>query len=133
FRSTVEVGAAREAFAADPLVQNLVVQRSRAYVKASQATEAKGEAIFPVREDPKVADYDLTTLQERLLDLVEESFRHKNELFRLALYDPTEWLLEPSEEDDLAKGRRKQVVRLIRIGFLKRLESSTAAFELSCH
>lgn len=130
---TVEVGAAREAFAADPLVQNLVVQRSRAYVKASQLTEAKGQAIFPVREDPKVAEYDLTSLQQRLLDLVEESFRHKSELFRLALYDPTEWLLEPSEEDDLAKGRRKQVVRLIRIGFLKRLESSTAAFELSCH
>lgn len=130
---TVEVGPAREAFAADPLVQNLVVQRSRAYVKASQLTEAKGQAVFPVREDPKVAAYDLSALQQRLLDLVEESFRHKSELFRLALYDPTEWLIEPSEEDDLAKGRRKQVVRLIRIGFLKRLESSTAAFELSCH
>jgi superfamily II DNA or RNA helicase len=130
---TVEVGPAREAFAADPLVQNLVVQRSRAYVKASQLTEAKGQAVFPVREDPKVAAYDLSALQQRLLDLVEESFRHKSELFRLALYDPTEWLIEPSEEDDLAKGRRRQVVRLIRIGFLKRLESSTAAFELSCH
>jgi superfamily II DNA or RNA helicase len=130
---TVAVGPARAAFAADPLVQNLVVQRSRAYVKASQLSEAKSQAIFPVREDPKVADYDLSPLQHRLLELVEESFRHTSELFRLALYDPTEWLIEPSEEDDLAKGRRKQVVRLIRIGFLKRLESSTAAFELSCH
>jgi superfamily II DNA or RNA helicase len=130
---SVEIGAAREVFASDPLVQNLVVQRSRAYVKASQQSESKGAAVFPVREDPKVADYDLTPLQQRLLDLVEESFKHKSELFRLALYDPTEWLIEPSEEDDLAKGRRAQVVRLIRIGFLKRLESSTAAFELSCH
>lgn len=129
----VEVGAAREAFAADPLVSHLVVQRSRAYVKASQQLEAKGAAIFPVREDPKVANYDLTPLQQRLLDLVEESFRHRNELFRLALYDPTEWLIDKSEEDELAIGRRAQVVRLIRIGFLKRLESSTAAFELSCH
>jgi superfamily II DNA or RNA helicase len=130
---TVDVGPAREAFAADPLVQNLVVQRSRAYVKASQESESRGAAIFPVRDDPQVADYDLSPLQQRLLDLVEESFRHKSELFRLALYDPTEWLIEPSEEDDLAIGRRAQVVRLIRIGFLKRLESSTAAFELSCH
>ncbi|RAK63320.1 helicase-related protein [Phenylobacterium kunshanense] len=129
----VEVGLAREAFAADPLVSHLVVQRSRAYVKASQQLESKGAAIFPVRENPKVANYDLTPLQQRLLDLVEESFRHKNELFRLALYDPTEWLIDKSEEDELAIGRRAQVVRLIRIGFLKRLESSTAAFELSCH
>lgn len=130
---TVAVGAAREAFAADPLVGALVVQRSRAYVKASQEIESKGAAIFPVREDPRVADYALTGLQQQLLDLVEESFRHRNELFRLALYDPTEWLIDKSEEDELTIGRRAQVVRLIRIGFLKRLESSTAAFELSCH
>jgi superfamily II DNA or RNA helicase len=130
---SVETGPARETFAADPLVQSLVVQRSRAYVKASQQAESKGQAIFPVREDPKVAEYELSPLQLQLLELVEESFRHKNELFRLALYDPTEWLIEPSDEDELVIGRRAQVVRLIRIGFLKRLESSTAAFELSCH
>ena len=130
---SVGTGPAREVFAQDPLVSNLVVQRSRAYVKASQLAESKGGAIFPIRENPKVADYSLAPPQQRLLDLVEESFKHKNELFRLALYDPSEWLIEPSEEDDLAKGRRAQVVRLIRIGFLKRLESSTAAFELSCH
>ncbi|MFD2648255.1 helicase-related protein [Devosia albogilva] len=130
---SVETGPARETFAADPLVQSLVVQRSRAYVKASQQAESKGQAIFPVREDPKVAEYELSPLQQQLLELVEESFKHKNELFRLALYDPTEWLIEPSDEDDLVLGRRAQVVRLIRIGFLKRLESSTAAFELSCH
>jgi superfamily II DNA or RNA helicase len=130
---SVGTGPAREVFAQDPLVSNLVVQRSRAYVKASQLAESKGGAIFPTRENPKVADYSLSPPQQRLLDLVEESFKHKSELFRLALYDPSEWLIEPSEEDDLAKGRRAQVVRLIRIGFLKRLESSTAAFELSCH
>ncbi|KAB2909698.1 MAG: helicase, partial [Dechloromonas sp.] len=130
---TVDAGPAREVFAADPLVQNLVVQRSRAYVKASQKTESRGEAVFPRREDPKVADYELSPLQQRLLDLVEEAFQHKNPLFRLALYDPTEWLISPTEEDDLVLGRRAQVVRLIRIGFLKRLESSTAAFELSCY
>lgn len=130
---TVAVGQAREAFAADPLVGALVVQRSRAFVKASQKIESKGAAIFPVREDPKVAAYELTDLQQRLLNLMEESFRHRNELFRLALYDPTEWLIDKSDEDDLAIGRRAQVVRLIRIGFLKRLESSTSAFELSCH
>jgi hypothetical protein len=130
---TVEVGAAREAFASDRLVESLVVQRSRAYVKASQLAESRGQAIFPTREDPRVADYDLSPLQQRLLELVEDSFKHKNELFRLALYDPTDWLIDPAQEDDLATGRRAQVVRLIRTGFLKRLESSTAAFELSCH
>ncbi len=130
---TVEVGPARAAFAADPLVNGLVVQRSRAYVKASQFTESKGAAIFPLREPPKVADYDLSAVQKRLLDLVVEAFDKGRPLLKLAVYDVDEWLKDPSGLDDFERGRREQVVQLIRIGLIKRLESSTSAFELSCH
>lgn len=128
----VEVGPAREIFEADPLVRALVVQRSRAYVKASQLAESRGQAMFPVREAPRVADYALSPLQQKLLELIVEAFDHKRELLKLAVYDPTEWRRDASDVDEFERGRRKQVVQLIRIGLIKRLESSVPAFELSC-
>jgi superfamily II DNA or RNA helicase len=127
-------GAAQEIFSTDPVVQNLVVQRSRAYVKESQKREAKGTpAQFPVREDPKVAPYTYSDLQERLLDLVDQAFNKQKPLFSLAVYNPEEFRRKGhGEAADFDRGRLKQVVTLIRTSFLKRLESSTAAFAASC-
>ena len=127
-------GEAHEIFSSDPIVQNLVVQRSRTYVKESQKREAKGApAQFPVRDDPKVAAYAYSTLQEKLLDLVDQSFDKKKPLFSLAIYNPEEFRRPgQGEAADFDRGRLKQVVTLIRTGFLKRLESSTPAFESSC-
>ena len=51
----LDLEAAEAALADDRLFRALVVQRSRAYVKASQAQDGKSQAIFPVREDPAVA------------------------------------------------------------------------------
>ena len=45
--------------AQDNLFRELVVQRSRAYVKRSQITAGAKEAMFPKREAPKVADYSV--------------------------------------------------------------------------
>src|SRR5205085_3038620 len=70
----VTSGPGHDTFAADPIVDALVVQRSRAYVKASQQTEARGGAIFPDRAPPKVASYTLSDVQQRLLDEVVRSF-----------------------------------------------------------
>jgi PLD-like domain/Type III restriction enzyme, res subunit len=56
-------GDAQKVFAADTLVNALVVQRSRAYVQESQAKESKGKALFPVPEPPQVADYKFGKLQ----------------------------------------------------------------------
>lgn len=127
-------GEAHEIFSSDPIVQNLVVQRSRTYVKESQKREAKGApAQFPVRDDPKVASYTYSPLQEKLLDLVDQSFDKKKPLFSLAIYNPEEFRRPgQGEVADFDRGRLKQVVTLIRTGFLKRLESSTPAFESSC-
>lgn len=127
-------GEAHEIFSSDPIVQHLVVQRSRAYVKESQKREAKGlPAQFPLREDPKVAAYAYSPLQEKLLDLVDQSFDKKKPLFSLAIYNPEEFRRPgQGEAADFDRGRLKQVVTLIRTGFLKRLESSTPAFESSC-
>lgn len=134
----VTTGPGHDAFNTDKLVEALVVQRSRAYVKASQAIEARGAAIFPTREPPKVADYRLSDVQQRLLDEVVRAFDHQRALFRLAIYNPDdpEFRRVPLDRDDpeasFEAGRRGQVVALIKIGFLKRLESSTVAFDHSC-
>ena len=127
-------GEAHEIFASDPIVQNLVVQRSRAYVKESQKREAKGTpAQFPTREDPQVADYEYSELQKKLLDRVDSAFDKRKSLFSLAIYNPEEFRRPgQGEAADFDRGRLKQVVTLIRTGFLKRLESSTPAFETSC-
>jgi superfamily II DNA or RNA helicase len=130
----VNSGEAHEVFALDPLVKELVIQRSRAYVKASQRKEAKGEAIFPVRDDPIVANYKSSDLQSKLLDLVEEAFARSRPLLSLAIYNPDDFPRGAGDETvtDFDRGRRRQVVRLIRVGLLKKLESSTVAFDHSC-
>ena len=49
------------------------------------------------------------------------------------MYYPLAWYAGPNKEiDPLEENRQKQVVGLIRTNFLKRFESSAAAFELSC-
>jgi superfamily II DNA or RNA helicase len=133
----VSTGPAHDVYTADPIVEAMVVQRSRAFVKASQQADAKGGAIFPDREPPKVAAYSLSNLQTRLLDEVVRSFDSQRALFRLAIYNPDDgFRRKPAPELDqdaaMEAGRRGQVVALIKVGFLKRLESSTIAFDYSC-
>lgn len=130
----VTSGEARGVFDSDPIVQNLVVQRSRAYVKASQALETHGRAAqFPTRDDPHVVSYHLSPVQQRLLSLIAHQFDKHKPLLTLAIYNPEEFRRRgQGEAADFDRGRLKQVVILIRVGFLKRLESSTPAFEASC-
>ena len=66
---------AEKVLADDALFGQLVVQRSRAYVKASQDQHASGpKAIFPTREDPHVATYSIKKTYGRLLTIVEQAF-----------------------------------------------------------
>ncbi|HLG16054.1 MAG TPA: helicase-related protein [Blastocatellia bacterium] len=119
----------------DALFHALVVQRSRAYVKESQKQQGGVQAIFPEREPPRVADYSIKRTYGRLLDLVEKAFSKEKPLFSLALYYPLAYYkgLEDSiSEFAFRENRQKQLVRLIRIQFLKRFESSARAFEMSC-
>lgn len=115
----------------DSLFRELVVQRSRAYVKQSQITAGAKEAMFPKREAPKVAEYSVKKTYGKLLALVEKAFNKKQPLFTLPMYYPLAYSKIPVE-DGFAENRQKQVVGLIRILFLKRFESSARAFESSC-
>ena len=117
----------------DALFRALVVQRSRAYVKASQKQHDGGSAIFPQREPPKVVAYALKKTYGRLLDQVEEAFSKEKPLFSLAIYYPLAYYKGPDASiNPLDENRQKAVVTLIRTGFLKRFESSARAFERSC-
>jgi len=110
----------------------LVVQRSRGYVRASEKLESSSKVLFPDREVPRVAAYQLKITYGRLLDAVATAFDRETPLFALAIYNPLSYLVTPPDEQDFEAGRQKQVVALIRTLFLKRFESSAKAFESSC-
>jgi superfamily II DNA or RNA helicase len=117
----------------DKLFREIVVQRSRAYVKRSQAQHGGRDVMFPVKEDPKVAHYSVKKTYGHLLGRLEKAFGREKPLFSLALYYPLAyWKGDPSQLDQFDVNRQKQLVRLIRILFLKRFESSIAAFDASC-
>jgi superfamily II DNA or RNA helicase len=124
---------AADLLSTDDLFQGLVVQRSRAYAKASQIQETGSGAAFPTREDPKVADYSIRKSYGKLLDLVDTAFKRAKPLFALPMYYPLAYYTGPDTSiDPLEWNRQAQVVSLIRTNFLKRFESSVYAFELSC-
>jgi len=121
----------------DSLFQELVVQRSRAYVKKSLAEE-EGRVLFPKPAAPKVVPYSVKQTYGKLLQMVEDAFHRTKPLFSLAMYCPWEEYYTGAKEGLEQKekawevGRQKQVVRLIRTAFLKRFESSVEAFAASC-
>lgn len=118
---------------ADVFFRQLVVQRSRAYARESQNREYGKAAAFPNRRDPQVAAYSIRKTYGRMLDLFETAFAKQNPLFTLPMYYPLHWYRGKDKGiDAFEENRQRQVVGLIRTNFLKRFESSVAAFELSC-
>jgi hypothetical protein len=119
--------------ASDEIFRELVVQRSRAYARESQIRETGKATAFPDRRPPQVAEYSIRKTYGRLLDLFEKAFERAHPLFTLPMYYPLYWYRGPDKDIDAwEQNRQRQVVGLIRIQFLKRFESSVAAFELSC-
>ena len=124
---------AGQVLSGDRIFQELVIQRSRSYVKESQKLQGVDGALFPRRDNPQVADYSIKKTYGRLLDLMSKAFSKKEPLFTLAIYNPTAYLKTGVEETDVfLVERQKQLVGLIRTLFLKRFESSAEAFRSSC-
>ncbi|MER9238778.1 DEAD/DEAH box helicase [Mesorhizobium sp. M0633] len=119
---------------ADPLFDALVVQRSRRYVKESMVREGPGEVLFPEPRKPKVINYSVKQTYGKLLDMVAVAFQKQAPLFVLGIYNPYAYYKggDPDVIPALERGRRQQVVALIRTSFLKRFESSAEAFRQSC-
>ena len=127
------MGEAEEILSKDTVFKNLVVQRSRAYARESQLRETGAAAVFPERKPPIVAEYSIRATYGKLLDMFENAFTRQNPLFTLPMYYPLAWYKGDDDSiDPFDQNRQKQVVGLIRTNFLKRFESSVAAFEVSC-
>ena len=117
----------------DAFFRQLVVQRSRAYARESQIREYGKATAFPERRDPHVAAYSIRKTYGRMLGLFEKAFAKQSPLFTLPMYYPLHWYRGPDKDiDPFEENRQRQVIGLIRTNFLKRFESSVAAFELSC-
>lgn len=124
-----------EVLRSDLVFDTLVVQRSRRYVKESQIQQGFKEALFPVREKPKVKPYNLKAVYGELLKSVEKAFDREKPLFVLSIYYPLAYWKGDKESPNYKKwdeNRQKQVVSLVRTLFLKRFESSAKSFESSC-
>jgi len=129
-------------FRADELVNQLVVQRSRAYVKQSLSNSEGTKVLFSERKPPVVANYSIKKSYGPLIDDFVKSFNRKDSktgkniaILALAVYSPYEDIYfkgDKSKIDDMKSGRQAQVVNLIRQLLLKRFESSIAAFEETC-
>ena len=129
-----QMSEAQDILASDAIFRHLVVQRSRSYARESQIRETGEATAFPDRKAPQVAAYSIRKTYGRLLELFEKAFTRDNPLFTLPMYYPLHWYKGPDQDiDPFEQNRQRQVVGLIRTNFLKRFESSVAAFELSCN
>lgn len=125
--------AAEEILSKDDLFQELVVQRSRSYVKQSVKQHGGQHVAFPVRKAPQVAEYSLLQTYGGLLKSLEDAFQKANPLVTLPIYYPLAYYCGDDDTiDPMVQGRQKQVVGLIRTLLLKRFESSPKAFEATC-
>lgn len=117
--------------AKDKLLSTLIVQNSRRYAEASAKAEGGATVSFPEQKPPKAVPYDYDLNYTALLTELETAFKRDNPLFVLPMYYPLAYSLDP-DVNPLDENRQKQVVGLIRTVFLKRFESSLAAFTGSC-
>lgn len=134
--SELSLAEAEQVLANDRLATELVIQRSRAYVRQSQMQQGQTQVTFPQRHSPQVGHYSLKKTYGSLLDKLRQAFFRpgkKPPLLSLAIYNPLGYLVGSDEGiDPLQKGRQAQIVGLIRTQLLKRFESSAVAFETTC-
>lgn len=132
-----------EATTGDRLVRELVVQRSRAYVKQSLSLTESSRVVFSTRQPPSVVSYSLRKSYGQLIDTFIHSFERRDKktgmrlppILALAIYSPFEdayFIGDRSKVDQMLLGRHAQIVNLIRQLLLKRFESSIEAFKETC-
>jgi SNF2 family DNA or RNA helicase len=114
----------------DRFLESIIYQNSRKYaVESSKRAGVNVE--FPTMEPPRAVRYEFANEQQKLLKELEAAFEKDDPLFVLPMYYPLAFSTS-SEIDTKLENRQRQVVALIRTVFLKRFESSVAAFAGSC-
>lgn len=115
----------------DKLFQSVIHQNSRRYAIDSAKVAGGAEVVFPETQIPKVVPYQFGLLYSPLFAEITAAFNKQNPLFVLPMYYPLAFSTDP-DVDPRLENRQRQVVALIRTIFLKRFESSLAAFAGSC-
>lgn len=132
FKSLVPDHAAIDAIMADDrLFQSIIHQNSRRYAVDSARVVGGADVVFPDTQVPRVVPYEFGMLYSPLFAEITAAFNKQTPLFVLPMYYPLAFSTDP-EVDPRLENRQKQVVALIRTIFLKRFESSMAAFAGSC-
>lgn len=126
-QDVVEITEKEDLLRQDSLLKNVLIQRSRKYVKDSEFQE-NGAPLFPERQPPRVIYYSLKTVYETLYGEIKEAFDKDDPFLSLAIYNTSAYHKEPEKQ---TKEYQRLVVGLIRTLLLKRLESSFKAFEAS--
>lgn len=115
----------------DRFFQAVIHQNSRRYAVESARLAGSGEVLFPETQIPRAVGYEFGMLYDPLFKEIKAAFSKKDPLFVLPMYYPLAFSTD-GEVDTVLENRQKQVVSLIRTVFLKRFESSLAAFAGSC-
>ncbi len=123
----LDVEEVRQRMTEDRLFGELVTQVSRKYAIESARLEGGDEVLFPEPAVPKAVTYDYSKTNRKLLAEMERAFQKVTPLFTLPMYYPLAFA-KVTDPDGKAVNRQMQVVALIRTVFLKRFESSIAAF-----
>lgn len=132
FKSTIPDHAEIDALMAkDRLFQAIIHQSSRKYAVDSAKLVGGAEVVFPETQVPRVVPYEFGLLYAPLFKEIQGAFSRATPLFVLPMYYPLAFSTD-SDIDTVAENRQRQVVALIRTIFLKRFESSLAAFAGSC-
>jgi superfamily II DNA or RNA helicase len=111
----------------DVLLKSVLIQRSRRYVKESEAI-GPAAPMFPERQLPRVINYSLKSVYATIYGEIKEAFDRHNPFLSLAIYNTSAYHKDP---DRRLEQRQIQLIGLIRVLLLKRLESSFKAFEAS--
>ncbi|MBC9820520.1 helicase-related protein [Terrabacter sp. MAHUQ-38] len=132
FKSGVpDYSAIAALMAKDKLFQAIIHQNSRKYAVESAKVAGGPDVVFPETQVPRVVEYDFGTLYSPLFTELQNAFSRATPLFKLPMYYPLAFSTDTAV-DTVAENRQRQVVALIRTIFLKRFESSLAAFAGSC-
>ena len=109
----------------DPLLKQVLIQRSRKYIKDAEMASGT-HILFPKRVVEPTVDYSLRRVYRTLYDELQEAFDRNYPFLNLAIYNTVRYHNNPERQ---IENRQKQIIGLIRTLVLKRLESSWRAFE----
>ena len=114
----------------DTLLKEVLIQRSRRYVKESEAL-SPNPPHFPTRQPPVVIQYSLNKVYAGLYEDIKLAFQKDDPMLTLAIYSTEAFKKKEGDKDKSTLEAQGNILGLIRTLLLKRLESSYKAFESS--